>query len=187
VPIGTLRKLTATQRLSAPQGFSLIELLIVVAIILAIAAIAVPNLVQSKMRANEASAVASLRLINSTSLAYLITYGNGFPPSLSALGPSGSTATCDAGDLLDPLLSSPPFQKSGYKLAYAGQDGTIASPPPGCSAPGYNGYLATATPSVRGLTGLNSYCSLEPGTFHVDPTGKAIASASACAALSPLQ
>src|SRR5438067_12616470 len=67
------------------KGFSLIELLVVIAVILIIAAIAIPNFLSSRLRANETSAVASLRVINNTAVAYSITYrGLGFPAQLAA-------------------------------------------------------------------------------------------------------
>ena len=72
------------------QGFSLIELLIVVAIILIISAIAVPNLLKSRMAANEASAVASLRTINTAAVTYSTTYGIGYPTALANLAQSAS-------------------------------------------------------------------------------------------------
>ena len=68
------------------KGFSLIELLIVVAVILIIAAFAIPNFVRSKMAANQASAVGSLRTMNTACLAYSTTYGQ-FPTNLTDLGP----------------------------------------------------------------------------------------------------
>src|ERR1700730_8256687 len=80
----------------AHRGFSLIELLIVVAIILIIAAIAIPSLLRSRLAANQSSAVANLRTISTASVSYWVTYGNGYPPSLAALGGAGSSATCDA-------------------------------------------------------------------------------------------
>ncbi len=60
-------------------GFSLIELLIVVAIILIIAAIAIPNLLRARMAANEASAVGTIRTLNTAAVTFASTYGNGFP------------------------------------------------------------------------------------------------------------
>src|SRR5262245_50916594 len=96
------------------RGFSLIELLIVVAIILIIAAIAIPNLLRSKMSANEASAVGSLRTLNTACITYSTLYG-GYPPALGNLGP-GTPATSAAADLIDSVLSS--GTKSGYIFTY---------------------------------------------------------------------
>src|SRR5712692_4165546 len=70
------------------KGFSLIELLIVVAIILVIAAIAIPSLLRSKLNANEASAVHSLRALNTACTNYASTYGGGYPAAISNLGPA---------------------------------------------------------------------------------------------------
>src|SRR3990170_6090337 len=84
----------------AQKGFSLIELLIVVAIILIIAAIAIPNLLRSRMAANEASAVGSLRTLNTASVQYSTTYGTGFPVAIGNLGPA-NPATSAAADLID--------------------------------------------------------------------------------------
>jgi len=103
-------------RKNKQKGFSLIELLIVVAIILIIAAIAIPNLLRSKMAANEASAVASLRTLNTVIVEYSTTYQTD-PPSLAAMGPSG-TASSTAADLVDNLLGADPAVKSGYSIAY---------------------------------------------------------------------
>src|SRR3569832_1061902 len=101
------------------KGFSLIELLIVVAIILIIAAIAIPNLLRSKMAANEASAVASVRTINTAQVTYASAYPDaGFAGAIASLGGDPSTCATAAGAtstnacLIDNLLTT--GTKSGY-------------------------------------------------------------------------
>ncbi len=102
---------------SKQKGFSLIELLIVVAIILIIAAIAIPNLLRSKMAANEASAVASLRTYNTALVSYSTTYGTLPSTNFSALGPA-TTPSSTAADLVDSLLGIATPSKSGYNFTY---------------------------------------------------------------------
>jgi type IV pilus assembly protein PilA len=104
-------------RANKQKGFSLIELLIVVAIILIIAAIAIPNLLRSKMAANEASAVATLRTYNTAIVSYSTTYNTDPDTNLSELGPSGTPSSA-AADLVDSLLGSATPTKSGYTFSY---------------------------------------------------------------------
>ncbi len=172
------------QRKCGSSGFTLIELLIVVAIILILAAIAIPNLIQSKIAANQASAAENVRTITSASIIYYSSWANGYPPSLQALSGTGTTSTCDQANLLDPLLSTPPYQKSGYIYSYTGEGGPAVQGP-GCGAPGFNGYLVTAVP-LAVTTGTSSFCSDEPATIHVDTSGAAIPDQTTCEGLPAL-
>lgn len=169
----------------AIRGFSLIELLIVVGIILIIASIAIPNFMRARMSANEASAAENLRTITSAAVIYDTTWGNGFPPTLVALGGVAPPATCDFAILIDSVMANPPHQKSGYTYDYVGQ-GLPVNAPAGCAAPGYNGYLTSATPIKVGLTGQRSFCSTTPGMIHYDITGTKPGSVAACDALPAL-
>jgi len=156
------------------KGFSLIELLIVVAIILIIAAIAIPNLLQARVAANEASAVASLRTINTAEISYVSSYPTvGFAPTLASLGGT----SCDAPDqngacLIDSVLAG--GTKNGYTFNSTG----LGSNPAG-------GYFAVALPISGG--GNRSFCSTENGTINFDPSGAAIADHDSCQNLTPLQ
>src|SRR5437660_746475 len=123
------------------KGFSLIELLIVVAIILIIAAIAIPNLLRSKIAANESSAVGSVRTIGTAEVTYSSSWGTGYSKDLKSLGGASPcvAATAAAACLIDPLLSTGTFTKSGYVFSAAGSllNGTI-----------YNGFEVNAVPSA---------------------------------------
>jgi prepilin-type N-terminal cleavage/methylation domain-containing protein len=140
------------------KGFSLIELLIVVAIILIIAAIAIPNLLRSKMAANEASAVGSLRTINTSSVAYSTTYGN-YPPALTNLGPaSGGTATSTTADLIDSVLAG--GTKSGYVFTYT-------------AGTNNQSYSVTAAPVTQNVTGQRYFYTDQSGVIRADTAGAA--------------
>jgi type IV pilus assembly protein PilA len=143
-------------------GFSLIELLIVVAIILIIASIAIPNLIRSKMAANEASAVASMRTYNTAATAFSTQFGN-YPTRLADLGPSnGATPTSTQADLVDVILGTDPATKSGYTFVYA--------PTP---ATGTTSYTITATPLATGTTGQRGFFTNQTGVIRADPSGAA--------------
>jgi len=158
------------------KGFSLIELLIVVAIILIIAAIAIPNLLRARMAANESSAVASVRTINTA----MVTYNSGYPTIgfASALANLGGVAPCTPASnkacLIDSVLSA--GTKSGY--TFTAQAGTAAVP--------QTTYYATAVPVTANQTGIRTFCSFEDAVVRVQPAGGAVASEAACQALSPL-
>ncbi len=153
------------------KGFSLIELLIVVAIILIIAAIAIPNLLRSRMAANEASAVGSIRTLNTSAVTYSSTYpGAGYPASLSALGgASPCTATSTNACLIDAVLAA--GTKSGYTFKWTGDGAT-----PSVS------YTVTGTPVSVGTSGQRMFCSDQSGVIRYTASGTGCVNTS-----SPLQ
>jgi type IV pilus assembly protein PilA len=152
------------------KGFSLIELLIVVAIILIIAAIAIPNLLRARMAANQSSAVGSVRTLVTSNITYSSTWGNGFAPSLATLGgAAGGVATCGGALLVDNVLAST-GQKSGYAITYS-VGNLNAAAAPGCGGPGGNTFAFTANPINLGSTGQTAYCAAEDGVVRSDPTG----------------
>ena len=148
------------------KGFSLIELLIVVAIILIIAAIAIPNLLRSRMAANEASAVGSLRTINTAEVTFSSTYGIGYTTLASLATPAGActTAVSTAACLLDANLGG--GTKSGYTFVVT--PSSAGTP----SAPATN-FNSSAAPVALGSSGQSDFCSDDSGVIRRDPTGGA--------------
>jgi len=144
------------------KGFSLIELLIVVAIILIIAAIAIPNLLRSKMAANEASAVASLRTYNTSIVAYSTTYNTDPATNLAQLGPA-TTPSSAAADLVDNLLGIAAPVKSGYTFTYA--PGTAAS------NGAVNTYTIIAIAATQNVTGQRKFFTDQSGVIRQTTDG----------------
>jgi type IV pilus assembly protein PilA len=152
------------------KGFSLIELLIVVAIILIIAAIAIPNLLRSKMAANESSAVGSMRSINTSEVTFNTNYPNsGFSASLAALGGAAPCAVASpaAACLIDntlALASGAATGKSGYWFTYT----------PGAAAGGtINTYTLTGQPVTAGTTGQRGFFTDQTGVIRYATSGAA--------------
>jgi type IV pilus assembly protein PilA len=149
----------------AARGFTLIELLIAVGIIFTIAALVVPNLLRSRIHANEAAAVSNLRAINTAQTAYQVAYPTvGYADSLDKLGypAPNAAASSSAAGLLDPVLGcgTQPCPKAGYKFAIANTGGN----------PAYT-YALTAVPVIAGQTGTRGFCSDHEGKVKVDAAG----------------
>jgi type IV pilus assembly protein PilA len=144
------------------KGFSLIELLIVVAIILIIAAIAIPNLLRARIAANESSAVASVRTLNTAQISYNSAYPTvGFAGTLGAMaGTSCAPPTSAGACLIDTQLSS--GTKSGYNFALSGVTGTPAST-----------YQFIATPLAPNQTGVRYFCSFADAVVRFAATAPA--------------
>ncbi len=171
------------------KGFSLIELLIVVAIILIIAAIAVPNLLRALMAANEASAVATLKQVGTANATYAAFYNVGYAGMLAFLGPPGgacASITSVCADLLDatasgvaPAALTP--VKSGYRFTYTAQ--VVA---PTVVAPNVT-YTIVAVPVLAQQTGVSTFCFDNTVAIIRDTAGTLVGAGPAgCAATWPL-
>lgn len=158
------------------RGFSLIELLIVVAIILIIAAIAIPNLLRSRIAANQASAVGSLRTLNTAEVTYATTYNTGYSSYLGELGSPPTPLNppvATASGLIDEVLSGwALYQSTGTQSAKSGYQFTYS--PGGTDLSGrINTYQITASPISVGTTGTNFYFTDQSGVIRQNSTAMA--------------
>lgn len=146
------------------KGFSLIELLIVVAIILIIAAIAIPNFLRSRVAANQSSAVASLHTLSLAQMTYASTYGAGYSATITTLASptGGGSPSSTAAGLIDSTLAS--GVKSGYSFTY--------SPGAVDSTGRINAFGFSATP-VSNSTGTQYYYTDETGVIRQNSTTNA--------------
>jgi type IV pilus assembly protein PilA len=155
------------------SGFSLIELLIVVAIILIIAAIAIPNLLRARISANESSAASSVRTTNTGQISFYSTYpATGYSTTMQAIGPPAATGCPATGPvvtnacLIDWALAQATtiaLAKSGYYFAM----GNPAGGPPN------QGYTVGGAPAAFNQRGVRGFCSNEDGVIHYDPSHNA--------------
>jgi len=149
-----------------------------VAIILIIAAIAIPNLLRARIAANESSAVGSVRTLVASEVTYSSTWGTGFAVSIGLLGganPCTESATTVC--LIDPVLAA--GARSGY---------TLAAPGGAALAGIVTTFAVSAVPQKVGQIGQRAFCSDESGVVRLDTTGLITAATDVtCEALPPLQ
>lgn len=152
------------------RGFSLIELLIVVAIILIIAAIAVPNLLRAKISSNEASAAASMRTISTSELTYNLAYPTiGYTDLPSLGGPTNCVSSTTSACMIDSILST--GNKSGY---------TFVATPSTSSGVVMDQFLITGVPTTIGTTGEKGFCTIEDHVIFFISTATSPATRSVC-------
>jgi type IV pilus assembly protein PilA len=159
------------------KGFSLIELLIVVAIILIIAAIAIPNLLRARIAANESSAAASLRTIGTAEVSYATSYpGTGFPATITPLG-GGNPCTPAVGTacLIDSQLTL--GVKSGYTFAAVGQNPVNLA---------NTQFVSNGNPATLNTTGVKGFCGTEDNVVRFQSPGAAAVTYAACQLLLPI-
>jgi type IV pilus assembly protein PilA len=175
------------ENMKKQKGFSLIELLIVVAIILIIAAIAIPNLLRARIAANESSAVSSVRTMNTAQVTFQSTYPTvGYSSTVAALGPAASsgctTPTSSNACLVDWVVaqaSTAGTAKSGYYFGatpVAALNGIVP------------GYTLDGIPASVNQTGVRGFCSNEDAVIRFIAVGSSMSGGeAACAAYTALQ
>lgn len=148
------------------KGFSLIELLIVIAVILTIAAIAIPSMIRAKISANESSAAACIRQISTAQIAYSAAYPQaGYAVDLTSLGPGSGNAACASSGptsstacIIDGVLAS--GTKSGYQFLSVGD--AAGGPAPNIE------FVSSSAPLSYNVTGTRNYCMATDGVLRVN-------------------
>jgi len=147
------------------KGFTFVEIMVVVAIIAILAAIAIPNLLSSRLNANENNAISNLQTISVAAQTYW-SVTNSLPTTLNALY-TGSYIDVTLGCATEPCI------KNGYKY-YMGGTGTSAS------------FFVYTVPQTPDVTGVRSFCSGSDGVTRFSPSGATLANQTACTAWGPL-
>lgn len=192
------QKKNGVARDGSSTGFSVIELLIILAIVAVIAAIAIPNLLRSKVAANEASAIGSLRAIMSAEAAYKAMYGIGYSNDLASLAGSADTpsgdgqASCSAAQLLDAglaknVVGDKKTHKSGYQFIFTSGSEPFKPDQPvpsGCTIGKADGYAVEADP-VDSEAGKRHFCADASGVIRVDDKRGIDVTSAACAGSAP--
>jgi prepilin-type N-terminal cleavage/methylation domain-containing protein len=151
-------------------GFTLLELIVVVAVIAVISSIAIPGILKARMTADESAAMGSLRAINSAQAAYFASGGGGYAVLLATLAtpcPGSPQA------FISPDLATDPALKSGYRITMTTATGAVAGPLDCNTTPTRTGFYTTAAPISAGVTGRRAFASSTTNVLFVDASGVA--------------